>query len=57
MDDPLAALGIAPKSIRVKRAWEMAISPAKVRLHLLLLQLPCLQHGPRIELLTRISHP
>jgi hypothetical protein len=31
MDDPLAALGIAPKSIRVKRAWEMAISPAKVR--------------------------
>lgn len=57
MDDPLAALGIAPKSIRVKRAWEMAISPAKVRLHLLLLQLPCLQHGPRIGLLTRISHP
>lgn len=31
LDDPLAALGIAPKSIRVKRAWEMAISPAKVR--------------------------
>ncbi|CED84765.1 Predicted membrane protein [Phaffia rhodozyma] len=29
MDDPLAALGFGGTSIRMKRAWELAFSPAK----------------------------
>ncbi|KAL7413235.1 putative endoplasmic reticulum protein [Mrakia frigida] len=29
MEDPLAAMGFAPSSLRMKRAWDFAISPAK----------------------------
>lgn len=37
MEDPLGAIGFKPSSLRMKRAWDLAISPAKVR-HLLFLR-------------------